>query len=220
MLLRIAKFLLGILFIPVCIAASQSLHYQLSSISIIPHYQKYFFLGIITYLIIHAAVYKPSYLYILGHEIMHVIATWMSFGKVTSFHASPQGGKVTTTKTNFFISLAPYFFPFYTIVVAIIFFAIPLFTKTRPLYEPFLFVIGFTLAFHVILTIDFLKIKQTDLLHTGFLFSLGLIYLVNILVVGLIFSLLFSSVDYIEFVSSIYFKSKSIYIAIWRQLFL
>jgi len=218
---RVLKLLLGILIIPVCIGVSVGFYEQLNRIKVISYYhQKYFVIGIVAYLVVHALIFKPSYLYIFSHEFMHAIATWMSGGKVKSFKVSSKGGSVGVTKSNLFIALAPYFFPFYTVVVAIVFFAAKFFLKNNIDYNPFLFAIGFTLAFHIIITVDFLKIRQTDLMHAGYLFSICLIYIVNIIVIGLIFSLLFSSVTFKAFLMDIYLNSKDIYVGMYQQLFL
>jgi len=218
---RILKLLLGILITPVCIGVSVALYEQLSRIKVISYYhQKYFAIGIIAYLVVHALIFKPSYLYIFSHEFMHAIATWISGGRVTAFKVSSKGGSVAVTKSNLFIALAPYFFPFYTIVVTIIFFVAKFFFKSSIDYNPFLFAIGFTLAFHIILTVDFLKIRQTDLMHAGYFFSICLIYIVNLMVIGLIFSLLFAGTTFTGFLTDAYIKSKDIYVGIWNQLFL
>lgn len=218
---RILKFLLGVFFFPICITVSISLYEQFSRIKAISYLsQKYFAIGIVAYLIVHAVFFKPSYLYILGHEIMHVVATWLSGGRVSSFKVSSQGGRVATSKSNLFIALAPYFFPFYTIIVALLFFTVRLVYKAGPQYNVFLFLLGFTLCFHIILTIDFLKIRQTDLLHAGYLFSICLIYSVNLVVIGFILSLLFEGVAFMEFIRSAYSQSKDIYTGIFQQLFL
>ncbi len=215
------KILLGIFTIPICAGVSVSLYEQLSRIKVVSYYhQKYFVIGIIAYLVVHAVVFKPSYLYIFSHELMHAIATWLSGGRVTSFKVSPKGGNVAVTKSNLFIALAPYLFPFYTIVISILFFAAKIFLKGSINYNPFLFAIGFTLAFHIILTVDFLKIRQTDLMHAGYFFSICLIYAVNITVIGFIFSLLFGNVTLLGFLQVAYFKSKYIYMAVYSQLFL
>jgi len=218
---RVLKLLLGILIIPVCIGVSVGFYEQLNRIKVISYYhQKYFVIGIVAYLVVHALIFKPSYLYIFSHEFMHAIATWMSGGKVKSFKVSSKGGSVGVTKSNLFIALAPYFFPFYTIVVTMVFFVAKFFLKNNIDYNPFLFAIGFTLAFHIIITVDFLKIRQTDLMHAGYLFSICLIYIVNIIVIGLIFSLLFSSVTFKAFLMDIYLNSKDIYVGMYQQLFL
>jgi hypothetical protein len=221
---RILQSLFGASTIPVCIAVSISLYAQLSQVRIISYYsQRLFLIGAVAYLILHAVFFKPAYLYILGHELMHVIATWISGGRVTSFRVSPKGGSVGTTKSNAFIALAPYFFPFYTLIAVALYSLIPFFINTGTtgtVNSVLLFLFGFTLTFHIVLTVDFLKIRQTDLLHTGYFFSICLIYIVNIIIIALIFSFIFSSVTFIEFLQNAYFRSLDIYKGIYKQLFL
>jgi hypothetical protein len=221
MLKKTLKALLGVVVVPICIGVSLSLYEQLSQIEIVSYYQqKYFIIGIISYLVVHAVVFKPSYLYVLSHELMHAIAALISGGRVKSIKVSSKGGSVTTTKSNIFIALSPYFLPLYTIIVAAAWFGLKFFLKIHIDYSIFLFTIGFTLAFHIVLTIDFLKIRQTDLLHAGYLFSICLIYIINLVMVGLIFSFLFKSMVFAVFLQDSYIKARDIYIAIFRQLFL
>jgi hypothetical protein len=218
---KILKFFIGILFFPVCVSVSASLYENLSSINALSYYnQRYFLLGIISYLVVHTLLFKPAYLYIVGHEVMHVLATWLSFGKVKAFKVSPKGGSVKTTKSNIFIALAPYFFPFYTILVTVIYLAMPYLFKREMPYSLFMFLIGFTLAFHLVLTIDFLKIKQADFLHAGYFCSVELIYIINLSIVAFILSLTFSEFQFAYFAKEAYSISKDIYLSIFQQLFL
>jgi hypothetical protein len=218
---KVLKVLLGVLIIPVCIGVSLSLYEHLSQIKIVTYYQqKYFLIGIISYLVVHAVVFKPSYLYVLSHELMHAIATLISGGRIRSIKVSSKGGSVATTKNNIFIALSPYFLPLYTIIVVVVWLGLKFFLKTDMGYSFFLFAIGFTLAFHIVLTIDFLKIRQTDLLHAGYLFSICIIYIINLVIIGLIFSFLFKSMIFSEFLKISFAKAGDIYIGIFRQLFL
>ena len=217
----ILKILLGIFTFPVCVGVSLGFYESLSRIKIMSYYQqKYFIVGAVSYLVVHAIVLKPAYLYILGHELMHAIAALLSGGKVKSIRVSSKGGSVSTTKNSIFIALSPYLFPLYTVFVSAIWFSLNYFMKGRLSYSLFLFAIGFTLMFHIVLTIDFLKIKQTDLLHAGHLFSICLIYIINLIIVGLVFSLLFKDMVFGNFLQYSYLKAKDIYVAIFRQLFL
>jgi len=221
LLKRAARLLLGLTLLPVCIAVSLSLYGQLSQIrSLSYEAQKFFLMGAVAYLAFHALFFKPAYIYVVGHELMHVVAAWISGGRVTSFRVSGQGGSVGTTKSNIFIALAPYFMPFYTVIIALLFFTLSIFTNTKPLLSPFLFLVGFTLAFHIVLTVDFLKIRQTDLLHAGYFFSICLIYIINVIVIALIFSLLFRDVSFTGFITAVGIRTKDIYMGIFRQLFL
>jgi len=221
MLNKILKILLGILALPICIGVSISLYEHLSQIQIVLYYQqKYFIVGIISYLVVHAVVFKPSYLYVLSHELMHAIAALLSGGRVRSIKVSSKGGSVATTKSNLFIALSPYLFPLYTIIVVLLWLGIKYVMKSDINCSFFLFAIGFTLAFHIVLTIDFLKIRQTDLIYAGYLFSICLIYIINLIIVGLILSFLFKSVIFTVFLQDSYIKARSIYVGIFRQLFL
>jgi len=220
MLNKILKILLGVLALPICIGVSISLYEHLNQIQIVLYYrQKYFIVGIISYLVVHAVVFKPSYLYVLSHELMHAIATLLSGGRVRSIKVSSKGGSVATTKSNIFIALSPYFFPLYTIIIVLVWAATKFLIKSDIDYSFFMFAIGFTLAFHIVLTIDFLKIRQTDLLHAGYLFSMCLIYIINLIIVGLIFSFLFKSMAFADFLQDSYIKTRDIYVGIFRQLF-
>jgi len=215
------KVLLGIFTLPVCVGVSTSLYEHLSRVQIIAYYQqKWFMAGIIAYLVVHAVIFKPSYLYVLSHELMHAIAALLSGGRVRSIKVSSRGGSTAVTKSNIFIALSPYLIPFYTIIIAAVWFGIKFFTKSEVCYEFFLFAIGFTLTFHIVLTIDFLKIKQTDLLHAGYFFSICLIYIVNVIILAAIFSYLFKSMHFSEFIKNAFIESWAIYKGIFRQLFL
>lgn len=219
MVKRILRTLLGFLFLPLVIASSRAFYSQLSEIGKLSKNQLYFFVGIGVYAILHLIFYKPAYLYVLGHELVHAFSTWICGGQVKSFRVSSTGGSVSTTKSNLFILLAPYFFPVYTVGLSLVYF-IGSFFRDLTLYLPFfLFLIGFSLAFHLILTADSLRTKQSDILKTGYLFSISLIYIVNLAIVAFILSLIFSNVFFSVFLTSTLSHSKDIYLAIFKQLF-
>ncbi len=221
MLKKAIHIILAILFLPICFSVGFILYEEIGSINRLSSAQLYFFYGCIFYLIFHILVFKPERIYIFGHEMMHAIATILSGGKVSSFNVSKAGGSIRTNKSNVFISLAPYLFPFYTILTGIVYFILAHFKKDVLIFsKPFLFVVGFTLTFHIVLTVDFLKIKQTDLLGTGYIFSIELICFVNLLIIAFIFSLLFKEIEFGRFFSSAFVQSKQCYVDIFRHLFL
>ena len=79
--------------------------------------------------------------------------------------------------------------------------------------------LGFTLIFHFIMTIEMIKKKQPDIIKTGYIFSGNLIYIVNILILALILSVLFKEVSFGAFLSSSILKTKDIYSIIFTGLF-
>ena len=199
---KILRFLLGLLAIPAAAVASRSLYNQLALVSDLEQNQLYFLGGVGVYLVIHSLFYKPSYLYVLGHELTHAVFTWFCGGRVRSFRATSEGGEVTTTKSNFFIILGPYFFPIYTILACCIYFGISLFSGANEYVSQFIFLIGFSWAFHVVFTAHFIKMKQPDILKIGTVFSMSLIYLINLAILAFILSLLFVEVSFWEFVKA------------------
>ncbi len=221
MLKKIIQLTFAILFLPACFSFGLIFYEELSALNMLSGDYVYFFFGCISYLIFHTIIFKPDRVYVFGHEMMHAVAAILSGGKVGSIKVSKKGGSVTTNKSSTLISLAPYFFPFYTLLVIIIYFILLSIGKEGPAFtKPFMFIVGFTLIFHIVLTIDVLKIKQTDLLGTGYFVSLELIYLVNLVFITFIFSLLFKEINFMSFMENAFIRSRENYISIFHQLFL
>ena len=178
----------------------------------------YFVWGLVVYVILHLLFYKPAYLYVLGHEAVHAGMAWILGGKIKSFKVSKEGGQVGTTKSNFIIELAPYFIPIYAIIVTLAYFVV---SKSYPGTNGsiFLFLIGFTLAFHIISTVEIMKIKQPDIVKSGYIFSIAIVYIINIIVISLIFGLTFEGFAINKFFLDLWSGSRFIYAAVVRQLF-
>ncbi len=60
---------------------------------------------------------KPMRVYVFGHELTHAIWTWLFGGRVKRFKATSTGGHVVDHEEQFLITLAPYFFPLYVVLV-------------------------------------------------------------------------------------------------------
>lgn len=220
MLIRILKVTIGILLLPLIIAASSAFAQQLGQIKIVAGVAAYFLKGAGLYLIIHLLLYKPNYFYVLGHEIAHSLAAFICGGGVRSFHVSAKGGAVLTTKSNFFIALFPYFFPTYTIFFWLVYFLGSLFWDVSAYLPLFVFLAGFSLTLHIVMTADSLKVKQADVFKTGYIFSMSLIYLLNVLLVSFILSLVFKEFSAFAFFHSSVNGAGNIYYRIYEYLFL
>jgi hypothetical protein len=154
---------------------------------------------------------------VLGHETVHAGVAWLFGGRIKSFRVSEKGGSVGTDKSNIVIDLSPYFVPIYAIAITLVYFLIA--SSYRINSATFVFLIGFALAFHIISTIEIFKIRQPDIVKTGYFFSIVLIYILNIVTIALIFGLLFSSFSARKFFIDSWSASKNIYAALIRQLF-
>jgi hypothetical protein len=143
----------------------------------------YLVVGFAAYFPLHFLFRKYIIFHIFGHELTHALWAMLFGGKIEEFYASQRaGGFVTYTKENFLILLAPYFFPLYAIVFVLLYHV-----SKSPYSEIFLFLMGFSLAFHLLLTMWSIRIGQSDIRRTGVFFSLIFIYLMNVLVYGILF---------------------------------
>ena len=220
MLGKISKTVVGIILIPLLIGISISFIESLTNIGQAKSMgSRVFLLGVLSYVIMHLFIIKPNYLYTLGHEVMHVLATWVCGGGVRSFNVTKEGGAVQTTKSNAFITLSPYYVPTYTLIFSLLYFLLPLFIKLPNLRNIYLFLAGFSLALHLIFTADVLRKEQPDIINTGYIFSLVIIYIVNMFPVAFILSLLFDGISFENFFRQTYINSKHIYVRIFKQLF-
>jgi hypothetical protein len=167
--------------------------------------------------VLHLLFYKPTYIYVLGHEAVHAGIGWLFGRRISSFRVSEKGGGVGMNKSNTVIELSPYFIPVYAILITIVYFVIA--SSYNINSSTFIFLIGFALALHIISTIEVLKIRQPDIVKSGYFFSIVMVYILNIAIIAVIFGLVFPSFSVKRFFIDLWTISKSIYIAIVRQLF-
>jgi hypothetical protein len=159
----------------------------------------FFSLGALLWMITFFGLPRPVLLYVFGHEFTHAIWVWLMGGRVSKFRISRDGGYIVTDTNNFWISLAPYFFPIYSIGVLMLYGGIGAFADVEP-YRRWLFgAVGFSWAFHVTFTIWMLWKGQTDLVEHGTFFSMMVIYLVNFAVLSLMLILASREVTFLSF---------------------
>ncbi|MDP8248600.1 MAG: hypothetical protein P9M00_10720 [Candidatus Tritonobacter lacicola] len=189
-LIRAVKFALGLLLIPACIGVTVCFYESLLPLL---RDKPPFLFGFAAYCIIFAIFQQPIRSYVFGHELTHAIWVLLFRGEVTGFSASAGGGRVEATKSNFLITLAPYFFPIYSILVLLVFYAmrlvnclLPDFFELEKYFFIFVFLVGFSWAFHVVLTVTVMLKGQGDLKRTGLLFSLAIVYCMNVVALGLL----------------------------------
>lgn len=128
------------------------------------------------------------YLYVFGHELTHAAFVKCFGGKVYEMEWGSSGGYVTTDKSNWVISLSPYFVPFWS-VIAVILYAVPSMIWEIPQEADLVFyaAIGASWSFHMAWTIWMIPRDQPDLKDNGVYLSLVLIYFGNLVVlVGLL----------------------------------
>ena len=139
--------------------------------------------GIAAFAVAWMAVSHPVKAYVLGHELTHALWGLLFGARPSDLKVGAKGGSVRLTKSNMLITLAPYFFPFYTFVVIVCALVVYAFVRPLPLLPLWMFLIGFTWAFHVLFTVETLMQRQPDVKLYGRLFSWAFIFLVNVVFV-------------------------------------
>ena len=181
----------AVFLLPVCLGTAKALWLELAHAGAFDRVWLPLLAGAACWVVIFLLLPKPMWLYVFGHELTHAVWTWVFGGSVKHFQAGSSGGRVLTTKTNFVIALAPYFFPFYAVLVVVIFMVGDLIWGWRQAYLPwFHLLLGAAYAFHLTLTWEILKTRQTDITSQGYLFSGVVIFLGNALVLAMAVPLL------------------------------
>jgi hypothetical protein len=181
------KTIIAVLLLPVCAGAASALWMVLRQTGDADTTWVPFLSGAACWITIYCLLPKPMWVYVFGHELTHVVWTWLFGGKVKKFKASANGGHVIVNKSNFAIALAPYFFPLYAVLVVLIFLAGHWFWNWHHYLVWFHLLLGAAYAFHVTLTWHILKHSQTDISEQGYIFSAVIIFLgnVTVLLVGI-----------------------------------
>jgi len=118
----------------------------------------------------------------IEHEIIHALFALVFFKKVHSLTAKRDvGGKVELSGGNFVISLAPYFFPLFTVIIIVI----------KPVIISayqwiFNGLIGFTLMFHLNHLFREFHPSQPDIDRSGVIFSFIVVTFFNMFFLGLV----------------------------------
>src|SRR5438552_16436943 len=115
------KTIIAILLLPLCIGVANALALVLRASGGANTVWVPMLAGAACWLVIYLLLPKPMWIYVFGHELTHALWAWLFGGRVQRFKATPDGGHVVVSKTNFFIALAPYFFPLYAAIVVALF---------------------------------------------------------------------------------------------------
>ena len=187
MKLRAAKFLTGLLLLPLCLALSMTLWRAIvilaQSPTRLPLLHAFAGVsGIVLWAVIWIFLPPMTRTYVLGHELTHALWTILFGGKASGLKVGERGGSVRVSKNNAWITLSPYFFPLYTFIVALVWLLSAWLVPAVKPYAPiFVFWVGMTWSFHLTFTLRFLAYNQPDVREHGRLFSYALIYALNVL---------------------------------------
>jgi len=183
--MRILTFFVGIVLIPVCYAVSETAISLVRAISpdssmAIPASGWALLGGFLFWIFVYFTVPLPIRTYVLAHELTHAIWGMLMGARIFRMQVSRDRGSVTMSKSNFLITLAPYFFPLYTVIVIVSYYVLSIFYDVSRYHLFWLSLVGFTWGFHFTFTISTLLQHQSDIKVYGAVFSYSLIYLFNV----------------------------------------
>ena len=183
------KFVIALFLLPICAVLSQTFFTAFARAALAERLWAgeefwFFSLGAVLWLIAFFGLPRPILVYVFGHELTHAFWVLLLGGRVSRFRVGREGGHILTDKNNFWIALAPYFFPLYSILVIALYGALSLFVDVQPYGRLLYALIGATWAFHLTFTCWMIPKNQSDLSDNGTIFSLVVIYLMNLLLLS------------------------------------
>lgn len=183
------RFLVGLFLLPCAAAATRLVVTEISGAASFSAPLAPLLLmatGVFGMAFLFAILPAPVRLYVLAHELTHALWALFFGAHVSRLRVSGSGGSVNVSERNWLIVLAPYFFPFYTALILVAYGVIGVFADLRPYNSLWFVLIGMSLGFHWSFTVFALARGQQDVREYGRFFSFVVIYLINILVLGLI----------------------------------
>lgn len=200
---RWVKFVFAIFLLPLCAILTQTFFTVFARATVTQRLWAneefwFFSLGAVLWLIAFFGLPRPMLIYVFGHELTHAFWVLLMGGRVSRFRVGREGGHIVTDRNNFWIALAPYFFPLYSIIVIGAYGTLSLFINAQPYGRLLYGLIGATWAFHFTFTCSMIPKKQTDLTDHGTFFSLVVIYLMNLLLLSVMLVLASSRITFAD----------------------
>jgi len=194
-LFGIIKFILAIIMLPLVYSSVVSFGNEF--IQVDPSLQRLFYNGAISFLAIYLFIWEPSEIYSRGHKLLEFI---FSFFKPM-------------------VNVAPFLLPIYTIVFFIIYGLLALVIESNWLIRYTIFLIGFSSMLHLTFAAKAIRNKKGDFLKANYIFGFSFIFILNLFLLSLGFSLIFKEFSFINFCNISFTIFKEIFLAVFNQLF-
>lgn len=189
------KFTIGIVLLPVIYAVSVCFTQELIKLEPVVIYS--FVWGIMGFLGVYLFVGEPVILYKKGQKIVEGIVRFFA----------P------------LVKVASFVLPIYMIIIFTAYLIARNFTDVQEYASLTLFIVGFSLALHLVFSAKTLRSKQGDPLKSGYLFGFSWIYILDALILAFFFNSAFEKFSFISFVNGSYQISQGVYLSVFKQLF-
>ena len=176
--------LIGIALIPAIWGTAATLFDLLVEMQTEAHSQQLllaFLAGAVGWILIFLFLGRPVRLYILGHELTHLLAAWASGIRGGELEVNAEGGSVSVERSTFWVSIAPYFIPLYSLLVLIGVGIARIWIPGAGSGIWFPVLLGVTWSFHLTFTLVALGQPQSDVRPYGWPGCFLIILLINLL---------------------------------------
>lgn len=194
-LFGIIKFILALILLPLVYSSVVSFINEFTQID--KGLQQVFYNGIISFLAVYLFIWEPAVIYNQGHKLLEVM---FSFFKPM-------------------VNVAPFLLPIYTILVFIIYGLLALGIKPAWLIEYLLFLAGFSSILHLTFAAKTIRTKKGDFLKSNYIFGFSFIFILNLVLLALGFSLIFKEFSFVNFCNISFNIFRDIFLAVFKQLF-
>lgn len=183
MLSKLLKWVIAILLLPLCAGMGATGLWMIQTLYANNGYRSLtsFALGFGLWIVLYVAFPRPQRSYVFAHECTHALWASLLGQRVHGMNVGRDSGHVLVSDTNFLITLSPYFFPFYTLCALAAFFLLSLAWEMSPWLPFWMGLIGVTWAHHLTFNFSALKGGQEDVRENGWLFSMVVIFLGNLI---------------------------------------
>lgn len=192
----IIKLILGLCLLPFVYSATIAFLKECAILDkAVTHYFSY---GIISFLVLYLFIYEPLAIYNKGQKVLEIVFRFFS----------P------------LVRVAPYVLPIYTIIICFIYLLYSLISKSTDSLRYFVLLLGFSIALHLVFSARSLRSRQSDFLKANYIFGFSFIYIINLVILGYVFSLMFEPFSFVNFCDHSYHITRDILNAVFKQLFL
>lgn len=216
---RFIKVLAGLLLLPACWGLGQSVASCLAQGGHETRVWVPLIAGGACWLVIYWLLPKPMWTYVLGHELTHAVWAWLFGARVKRLSVTGKGGHVIVSKTNVLITLAPYFFPLYAVLIALAYGMASWWIDPQVIRPWFHLFYGGAYAFHFTMTADVLRTRQPDLVEHGTFFSAVVIWIGNAVMILVTLALLLDGLRPWDVLAQSAAKCAAAYTAVCRAVF-
>ncbi|MBL7115368.1 MAG: M50 family metallopeptidase [Kiritimatiellae bacterium] len=214
-IISVLRIVIGLGLLPLCVIAIRSLLQlilllQNTSDGTVPPDGWALISGFLLWIAVFLMLPRPARSYVLAHELTHALWASLCGERVMGIRVNQDSGSVLLSRSNFLITLAPYFFPLYTVLVIAAHCIITIFFDLGPYRLYILGLIAFTWGFHFTFTIHTLLQHQSDIRECGYLFSYTFIFFMNL--VGIVlWVLLVSPITSVELLHVLHAQGNTVW---------